>query len=511
MLHTDWQVGQTGHVAEHNEIAQRLFNSSVVLGDGVTDNTTAIRNAIIALPAGRIFKARVILLGNIIISGTITVPDYTIIDNQGKVTLANGSNCNMFRVGNGATPGKNIEFVGSGEYDGNRANQSAGVGIMMWPVQDVLITGIYIHDCREQNIRALGACTRITVDSIRGVDGQAGNVYFLQSTAVSGAQAEITDSSILNSQLYYTTPIANVANVGLENCRRIKVTGNHLFGPADFGVHIEEHLYDSVIAINIIADHTQDGIRMGYSEGNTIAMNVTSKNGWRGISLSQGANQNTITMNAAQENGRSGILLEDCRDNLVADNTALNNNQNLNATYNAGIQILSVGLYAPLRNTIRGNICSDNQAVKTQQYGISDGGALSDFNIIEDNDVRGNALGPANNILRSAWVTTHSKVRRNLGSYNLLTFNAGDSTPSVAIGIELFETANTAPTTITMFDDGERGQTINVDIKDAFTTIDFSGTHLKGNGAVAWTPTNGAWMQCVFNGADWKCAVYDAT
>lgn len=90
------------------------------------------------------------------------------------------------------------------------------------------------------------------------------------------------------------------------------------------------------------------------------------------------------------------------------------------------------------------------------------------------------------------------------------SFSANDATPSVADG-RVFKTANTVPTTITMFDNGKAGQEIVVIIGDANTTIDFTGTNLEGNAGADWTPTTNDHMVCVFDGTNWFCRISDNT
>lgn len=90
------------------------------------------------------------------------------------------------------------------------------------------------------------------------------------------------------------------------------------------------------------------------------------------------------------------------------------------------------------------------------------------------------------------------------------TAAAQDATPSV-LGIETLTTANASATTITALDDGIEGQEVLVLINDANTTVDFTGTTLKGNAGVDWTPANGDFMRCRKIGSNWYCAVTDAT
>lgn len=125
-----------------------------------------------------------------------------------------------------------------------------------------------------------------------------------------------------------------------------------------------------------------------------------------------------------------------------------------------------------------------------------------------------------NNILDNA-TSLVSPVTANfdLDGYTLIdavykhtvqTFSASDATPAVSGGT-VFKTANAVPTTITMFDSGVEGQTIWVVVNDVNTTIDFTGTNLKGNGGADWTPTTGDTMTCVFVSPNWYCNVSDNT
>lgn len=87
-----------------------------------------------------------------------------------------------------------------------------------------------------------------------------------------------------------------------------------------------------------------------------------------------------------------------------------------------------------------------------------------------------------------------------------ITFADGDATPSVG-GAKYFRTANTGATTIADLEEGKIGQEVRIDFDDALTTIDFTGTTLTGNGGVDWTPGNGDFMVCHFDGTNWRCQV----
>lgn len=84
----------------------------------------------------------------------------------------------------------------------------------------------------------------------------------------------------------------------------------------------------------------------------------------------------------------------------------------------------------------------------------------------------------------------------------------GDTTPSVGGGISKLLVSHSGATALTALDEGKIGQAVDVHFGTANTTVDFTGTTLKGNGGSDWTPGTGDSMRCV-KGQDlvWRCAV----
>jgi len=93
-------------------------------------------------------------------------------------------------------------------------------------------------------------------------------------------------------------------------------------------------------------------------------------------------------------------------------------------------------------------------------------------------------------------------------------FIADDATPSVkrfgTYEFKFFQTANVNPTTITNFDDGFEGQDIVILINDAFTTLDFSASALKGNNGVDYVASSGDVIRAIKFGANWYCTIVEA-
>lgn len=93
-------------------------------------------------------------------------------------------------------------------------------------------------------------------------------------------------------------------------------------------------------------------------------------------------------------------------------------------------------------------------------------------------------------------------LRNNVVYPNEVTFAANDTTPSVAIAND-FATANTAPTTITFFDDPTVGKEVRIRIGDLLTTFGNSGSFVNGTGApLAAEP--GAVYKFIYRNSAWR-------
>lgn len=124
---------------------------------------------------------------------------------------------------------------------------------------------------------------------------------------------------------------------------------------------------------------------------------------------------------------------------------------------------------------------------------------LSCYNFSEDALCAGNVL---NNVVANGAIN-------RLGYTPLLAVNSG--TPAIAppavFGSLAWKTANTSPTTYTNFTGGYAGLNLQIFFSDANSTVDFTGSSLKGNNGVDWTPANGDWMNCVNNNGFWYCTI----
>lgn len=100
-----------------------------------------------------------------------------------------------------------------------------------------------------------------------------------------------------------------------------------------------------------------------------------------------------------------------------------------------------------------------------------------------------------------------------MGHQNIVrTFGDQDATPSVADQYPVYQTSNSQATTITGFDNVQAGQRFYVYFGDGNTTVDFTGTNLKGNAGADKAMAEGDHMSCFSpDGTVICCNVEDGT
>lgn len=265
-----------------------------------------------------------------------------------------------------------------------------------------------------------------------------------------------------------------------------------------------------------------------------VAARRGKNHGWR--VLENGVIPNQLTFincnsesNVDGTNTVHGFYFTRCQGFMLANCWAEKNGLNPTGDDSTGVFIDGTNPYA---NSILGGYYTNHN------YGIRvEGGSSKDTVLTLDGGVRifhsGDVTNPQSGLkVESANVNvTYGDVRNSYAteiddvvdansnahvhkrfpvSSAIQTFTNNDTTPTVRYG-NVFLTSSGAPTTITMLDDGFKGQEVAVIVNDSNTTIDFTGTNLKGNAGVDWSPANGDHMVCVFDGTDWYCRISDNT
>jgi hypothetical protein len=90
------------------------------------------------------------------------------------------------------------------------------------------------------------------------------------------------------------------------------------------------------------------------------------------------------------------------------------------------------------------------------------------------------------------------------GDKDVTVFENGDTKPTTHFS-KWFQTRNTQDTTITHLRNGWAGAQRTILINDDNTNFDFKSGNLRGNAGQPWHTNNGDTMNCLFDGAHWRC------
>lgn len=161
---------------------------------------------------------------------------------------------------------------------------------------------------------------------------------------------------------------------------------------------------------------------------------------------------------------------------------------------------LGVALRGALRPVIRGNMLNNG----TGTFFFSLGGLTGA--IVENNAMDASALFQSGSGATPTYYRRNNNLRAGADQDAFVTLAANSATPSVN-GANSVQTNNSAPTTITTLNGGYAGMAVTVLFADGNTTVDFTGTNLKGNNGVDWTATVNDTMTCSFDGTNWYCDV----
>lgn len=190
--------------------------------------------------------------------------------------------------------------------------------------------------------------------------------------------------------------------------------------------------------------------------------------------------------------GATAWSYQNADSNVIKGNTIREGypGRNVAAIYLA--QVNSNSNLSLTRNVIEGNIVFGNADMLYYLYVFEETSGRMVNNKLSDSQFS-DVAGPPNN--SKVFI---SRGRQHFSTYRnndvcdavVVSFTAGDTTPSVAYGGR-FQTANTAATSVTNFDDGVDEQVIEVRL-DQWTTLVHNNAlmRLKGNVNAAGTSTN---------------------
>jgi len=506
--------------------------------DGTADDVQ-IQAAIDALVAGGGGKV-VLSEGEFSISSSIKVDSNIHLSGAGLgatiLKLADGADVDVI-INSDITNGNTNIVLSDFSIDGNGANQSVGQaynGIELIKVTNAIVRNVKVYDVGKDDTAVgvgIGFSTA-TSGSIEGCIAENNthygiNVYKGNDVRIVGCLSQNNgrhgfgvggDASGDSKRITISNCIAyNNGRNGfwIRNTDYLTLVGSIAFTNQDYmGVYLSNVRY-STVADNVIHDCGQHGIFVeGTSMELVIASNKISttkqtQTSGDGIALS-GVTKSIVSGNSV-EDGYAGISIISCSGITVANNHVANMErlgintwraQNSTVIGNvvkncgtagvsgaqAGIQLNGDATTNNLYNVVVGNRCFDDQATKTQLYGIEEKGT-SNYNLIEGNNVVGNkTVGitkvGANTIVRNnqGYVTENSGSATVASGTTSVTVNHGLATTPTRIQVTPRENPTNAVSfwwvdtlTTTQF-------TIHVNTDPGASGLDFDWRAVVGEG-----------------------------
>lgn|GEM_PF-3004526 len=217
---------------------------------------------------------------------------------------------------------------------------------------------------------------------------------FLSNTVASVILENPSVNDVVSGNIIEGSSVG-VSIQGAQNCT---VAGNSITGSTSTNMGSIQFLApaSSVMEVsgNTISNGAWDGIRFfngSVSEAVSVWNNTVTgcRYGINTDPLENGSVTGiTILGNYLYQNRRSGIDIIRALNCTVDGNTCFDNSQGSAGTYD-GITLWGDAASPSNFNSVTNNTCYDDQLAKTQNYGVREFG-VADYNVIEENDLRGN-------------------------------------------------------------------------------------------------------------------------
>lgn len=280
-------------------------------------------------------------------------------------------------------------------------------GINIWPCKNVTIRdceildcgiGMFLDDCDgevkivENTVRSSTGLMANGIQLVAG-SGEDHRSVLIQGNTITGAQSDPSDNGI------------DGQGINLYRSRGVRVIGNHIGDCETSGVLVGDGCFGTQVVGNDfwnIKDMTSERGSAVYVETEAISLDETigsagddrpvtvvgnnAEDCYVGITCSYSA-ACTVKGNTIKDMEGDGIVLGAAPFSSVSGNIVMNCYKSAAAPP----QLVKAGIRAFLsgHSTIQNNVCTDNQASKTQDYGIA---VEDDYYTLGGNQLSGNAV-----------------------------------------------------------------------------------------------------------------------
>ena len=259
------------------------------VASGTNDDIT-IENAINALPTtgGRVRLSE----GTFILGSSIDILKSNVcLEGSGpgtKIFLANGSNCDVIRVGNGSTALSNVKICNL-LIDGNKAGQTSGyiAGIHLYGSSSYIISNCVVENCYISNTRTYG------------IMGEYCNYCIIKNNFIS-------NSGLYGVCITYSNYNSVEGNICLNNnsygigvildSKYNRVYGNYAEG-SGFGLYDSNNTLSNLFVGNVVVNSSKRGIFVNNQD--VVVGNIVIGSGIYDIYLESGSVIGNVCLSSA--------------------------------------------------------------------------------------------------------------------------------------------------------------------------------------------------------------------
>lgn len=379
--------------------------------------STAIQWALDNLTADRTTKERVYLRGDFTLSALLRVRSHTILQWDGKLSLAAGvapgtlNNYGIIQGGDQSAGVTDVDIFG-GAIDANGANQAGKKcdAIHFRQAQRIRVQGCKIENAGNEGIELVG-CSDFVIshnliegsldDGISILASYWGTVannvsrnHLDQTGASSGIEIEDgTHYVTISGNVCYGSPVGiriiTDSGSSEDSCHHLTVTGNvcqssNIDSNGASGItcgtnKTGEFITDVTISGNMVYDTHTYGISLFRARGCTVNGNSIQDAGNIGINLNT-CHQCSVAGNSVRQSQGAGVQLISATYNVVSGNAIFDSAQN--GTFGYGINCTT----GATDNLIVGNLVTDSTGAE-QDRGIR---INANDNIVIGNQLKGN-------------------------------------------------------------------------------------------------------------------------
>jgi parallel beta-helix repeat protein len=162
----------------------------------------------------------------------------------------------------------------------------------------------------------------------------------------------------------------------------------------------------NVVRDCVINGVPNDGVQFLAASNNRVEGCTITNTGGDGVEATKSStsapqpnkksNDNVITGNVIDNSGENGVKINSSDRNLVSGNTITNSSDDVSSR--DGIRVGAADSISCNDSVVELNTATDNQAVKTQKYGLNISSSLCNRTVVGTNDFTGNRVGAINDV-----------------------------------------------------------------------------------------------------------------